>query len=159
METIKLCRGLSITCSTSVSCIVMLVVLFVVWTRSPPAFLSPHRHGPPPHPKGAEGRAEGPAVEHLGWPRVGERPLQLEGDDHRARGLVLRGRPLLPEHPLPVGLPVQAAASAVHDEDLPPEHQRQRRHLPGHPEGPVEPGIDDQQGAAVGVLAADGPEP
>jgi len=47
----------------------------------------------------------------------------------------------------------------VQDEGVPPEHQQQRQHLPGHPQGPVEPGADHLQGAALHLLAADGPKP
>ena len=47
----------------------------------------------------------------------------------------------------------------VQDEGVPPEHQQQRQHLPGHPQGSVEPGADHLQGAALHLLAADGPKP
>ena len=46
-------------------------------------------------------------------------------------------RCFLPEHPLPHRLPLQAAQVRVHHSHLPPQHQQQRRHLPGHPAIPV----------------------
>ena len=57
-------------------------------------------------------------------------------------GLTLRGRRVLPLHHLPDRLPVQAPQGLVHDQDLPPEHQRERVNLLGHLEGSVESGID-----------------
>lgn len=60
--------------------------------------------------------------------------------------LAVLGRCLFPVDHLPHGLPVQAAQGLVPDQDLPPEHQRERQHLPGYPPGPVEPGTDHLEG-------------
>jgi hypothetical protein len=34
----------------------------------------------------------------------------------------------------------------VQDEGVPSQHQQQRQHLPGHPQGPVEPSSDHIKG-------------
>ena len=54
---------------------------------------------------------------------------------------------------------MNAIAGGVQDEGVPPEHQQQREHLPGHPQGAVEPGPDGLQGAALRLLAAHRPQP
>ena len=90
------------------------------------------------HPEGAPRPRERPAHQLQRWPRR-LRPLQVDRNHHRPRGLAVRRRPLLPIHPLPPRLPFQAPQDQLHDPRVPPEHQQERRHLPGHPEGPVEP--------------------
>merc|ERR1712217_939800 len=47
-----------------------------------------------------------------GW----RRHVQLAGDDHGSSGLGIHRRGLLSEHQLPVGLPIQAAKGALHDQ-------------------------------------------
>lgn len=63
-------------------------------------------------------------------------------NDIAVERLSLRRRSLLPLHQLPYRLPLQATQSQLHDQDLPPEHQLEREHLPGHLEGPVVTGTD-----------------
>ena len=46
-------------------------------------------------------------------------------------------RGVLPQHQLPHRLPLQAPEIHLHHPHLPPQHQQQRRHLPGHPAIPV----------------------
>ena len=50
-----------------------------------------------------------------------------------------------------------ASQGPFHDTYLPLQHQLQRRYLSGHFEGPVESGIDHQQGLAFHLLSLDGP--
>ena len=57
---------------------------------------------------------------------------------------ICRGR-FLPHHPLPYRLPLQAPQGQLHDQDLSPQHQLERKHLLGHPEGPMEPCADGVQ--------------
>ena len=45
----------------------------------------------------------------------------------------------LPQHQFPHRLPLQAPEIHLHHPHLPPQHQQQRRHLPGHPALPVVP--------------------
>lgn len=52
-------------------------------------------------------------------------------------------RCLLPCHPLPYRLSVQASKGELHHSYLSPEHQLQREYLFRYSAGPVEPGIDD----------------
>ena len=54
---------------------------------------------------------------------------------------------------------VHPPAGRLQDAHLPLQHQQLGRHLPGHPEGAVEPGADRGQSAAVDLLPADGPQP
>ena len=56
--------------------------------------------------------------------------------------LAVRRRRVLPLHHVPDRLPLQAAQGQLHDQDLPPEHQRERLDLSRHLEGPVESSID-----------------
>ena len=46
----------------------------------------------------------------------------------------------------------------LHVAHLPLQREQQREHLSGYSEGPVEPGAHCVEGAAVDLLAADGPE-
>ncbi|KAJ8539025.1 hypothetical protein ON010_g12846 [Phytophthora cinnamomi] len=108
--------------------------------------------------QGVAGPGPRPARQLQRRPR-GRRPVPLAGDHHGPRGQPVRRRRVLPEHLLPGRLPVQAAQGELHDAHLPLQHQRQRRHLPGHPEGPVEPRADHLEGAAVDLLAAHGRQP
>lgn len=48
-------------------------------------------------------------------------------------------RCLLPHHQLPYRLPVQAPQGSLHHPHLSPQHQLERQHLFGYPEGPMEP--------------------
>ena len=57
--------------------------------------------------------------------------------------LTLRWRRVLPLDHFPHRLPLQAAQGQLHDEDLPPQHQRERFDLSRYLEGPVESSIDD----------------
>jgi hypothetical protein len=50
--------------------------------------------------------------------------------------------------------PPSSPPDLLPDPHLPLQHQQQRRHLPRHPQGPVEPRADRVQGAAVHRLAA-----
>ena len=62
----------------------------------------------------------------------------------------------------PYALPIfhdVASQAAVHNTHLPPEHQRERLHLPGYFEGPMEPGAHDLKSLAVIVVPAHGPQP
>lgn len=60
--------------------------------------------------------------------------------------LALLWRCVFPVDHLPHGLSVQAPEGVLLDEDLPPQHQRQWQHLPGYPQGPVEPGAYHLEG-------------
>jgi hypothetical protein len=58
-------------------------------------------------------------------------------DSFRLGRFTVCGWRFLPFDHLPYGLPLQATESQLHDEDLPPQHQRQRVHLSGYPQGPM----------------------
>jgi hypothetical protein len=64
--------------------------------------------------------------------------------------LTLRWRRLLPLHHLPDRLPFQAAQGQFHNEDLPPEHQREWIDLLGHLKGPVVACIDHLERCDIG---------
>ena len=61
----------------------------------------------------------------------------LAGDHHGARRVALPGRRLLPQHSLPLGLPVQAAEGLLHHAHIPSEREQQWIDLLGHPERSV----------------------
>merc|ERR1712093_110572 len=48
-------------------------------------------------------------------------------------GLTILWRCLLPRHPLPYRLPIQATQGQLHHQNLPPKYQLQRFHLLRHP--------------------------
>jgi hypothetical protein len=48
-------------------------------------------------------------------------------------GLAILRRCLLPSHPLPYRLPIQATEGQLHHSNLSPKHQLQRLHLFRHP--------------------------
>ena len=66
----------------------------------------------------------------------------LAGDDHGPERLALPGRRVLPQHPLPLGLPVQAAEGLLHHPHIPSEREQQWIDLLGHPERSVVAGAD-----------------
>ena len=66
----------------------------------------------------------------------------LAGDDHGPERLALPGRRVLPQHPLPFGLPVQAAEGLLHHPHIPSEREQQWIDLLGHPERSVVAGAD-----------------
>ena len=66
----------------------------------------------------------------------------LAGDDHGPERLALPGRRVLPEHPLPLGLPLQAAEGLLHHPHIPSEREQQWIDLLGHPERAVVAGAD-----------------
>ena len=63
--------------------------------------------------------------------------------------LTLRWRRVLPLDHFPHRLPLQAAQGQLHDEDLPPEHQRERLDLSRHFERPVVASAHDLEGCAI----------
>lgn len=56
--------------------------------------------------------------------------------------LTILRRSILSRDPLPHRLPFQAPEGQLHHPHLPPKYQLERKHLPGHPARPVEPGPD-----------------
>ena len=85
---------------------------------------------------------------------------RIDADEPETSGrFAVCRRRVLPLYHLPHRLPVQAAEGQLHDEDLPPEHQRERVDLSGHLAGPVEPCADDLQGVVVDLLDVDGSQP
>ena len=68
------------------------------------------------------------------------------GHHHGTSGQSLPGRGLLPHHPLPHRLPLQAAQGRIHHPHLPPQHQLQRVNLPRHSKIPVVASSHHQQG-------------
>ncbi len=67
------------------------------------------------------------------------RYVPLAGHNYGTRRLPLRRRRLLPRHPLPCRLPLQASKGTLHNPHLPLQHQLQWRHLLRYFEGPMEP--------------------
>ena len=78
-----------------------------------------------------------PACELLCWALRRQRLIPLVGDYSGSWRLSIHWRSVFPEHPLPDWLPVQTAQNQLRHQDLPPQHQQQRRHLSRHPQGPV----------------------
>lgn len=100
---------------------------------------------------------QGPAVLVLRRPR-GRRLIPLAGIHHGSSRLALRRRCVLFVDPLPHRLPLQAPQDRLHHQNLPPQHQRQRQHLLGHPKRSVVPSAHHIQGALVHLLVVDGRE-
>lgn len=103
---------------------------------------------------------------------------RTEADISPVGGIAICWGRLLPHHPLPYRLPLQASQGQLHHQNLPPQHQLQRQHLPRHSPRPMEPCVDSveryapfslpldparamltSQSAAVDLLDVDGPEP
>lgn len=63
-------------------------------------------------------------------------------------GFAIRRRCLLPRHPLPYRLPIQASQGQLHHPHLPPQHQLQRLHLLRHSPRPMVTRVDHLQGFA-----------
>ena len=60
--------------------------------------------------------------------------VPLASHHHGSSRQSVSGRGLLPHHPLPHRLPLQAPQGRLHHQDLPPQHQLQRVHLSRYPE-------------------------
>jgi hypothetical protein len=78
--------------------------------------------------------------------------LEAGADSSVAGRLAIRRRRVLPLHHLPDGLPVQAAQGQLHNEDLPPQHQRERLDLPRHSPGPVVACLDHLEGYVLAIV-------
>ena len=81
--------------------------------------------------------------------------VQLAGHDHGPSRFTIPRWCLLLEHQLPFGLPVQAAQSALHHEDLPLQRKFEWGNLLRHFEGSVEPSFDHLQGLAFHLVSLD----
>eukprot|EP01139_Manchomonas_bermudensis_P019884 Amastigsp_a677480_77.p3 type:complete len:103 gc:universal Amastigsp_a677480_77:342-34(-) len=69
-------------------------------------------------------------------------------------GLALRGRGVLPGHPLSCRVSVQTPESCVPHANLSLQHQRVGGDLSGHPQGQLVAGAHDLQGVALDLLAS-----
>lgn len=70
--------------------------------------------------------------------------------------LTIRGRRVLPIDHVPHRLPLQATQGQLHNEDLPPQHQRERLDLSRYPEGSMEPSTDDFERCVFRLLSCGG---
>ena len=78
---------------------------------------------------------------------------RIDADEPESSGrFAICRRRVLPLYHLPHRLPIQAAEGQLHDEDLPPEHQRERLDLSGYLEGSVESGVDDLEGCVLALF-------
>ncbi len=102
---------------------------------------------------GASGPWSRPPRAVLCRPR-GRRPVPLAGDHHGPTRVAVPGRSLLPHHPLPHRLPVQAAQGGIHHSHLPPKHQLQRVHLLRHPQESVVARAHHLKGTYVHLLCS-----
>mmetsp|Transcript_11377 Transcript_11377/g.32657 ORF Transcript_11377/g.32657 Transcript_11377/m.32657 type:complete len:233 (+) Transcript_11377:50-748(+) len=101
---------------------------------------------------------QGPPGQLLGGPGR-RRHVPLAGNNHGAGRFPVRRRCFLLGHPLPSRLPVQATESTLHNPHLPLQHQLQRRNLPRHPEGPMEPRSHHLESAVEYLFPPHGPQP
>ena len=73
-----------------------------------------------------------PTRQLLCWPHRREGLVPLAGDHHGPGGLSLLRRCVLPQHPLPDRLPVQAGQAQLHDVINTAIFQKNLGHIPFH---------------------------
>merc|ERR1719203_1445566 len=83
----------------------------------------------------------------------------IAGHNYGTTGFCVSDWGVLLEHQLSSRLSVQATEVSFHNKDLPLQRERQWSNLSGHLEGPVEPGFDHLEGAALHLVSVDRPKP